>query len=106
MESQKESKAQPLGRPGQCQRVREVIGQPAADWLHANPQAYPVVAVVAENLQARLFLSAILEFRAPVLDLFEKRQIGPKGIIRMLGGAQPAAARTNQTADDEEGRNP
>jgi hypothetical protein len=47
-------------------------------------QANPVVAVILENLQARLGFTAILEDDATIFVLFEEREVGAYRIIRRM----------------------
>src|SRR5215831_4244402 len=71
-------------------------------------QPYPVVAVVAENLQSRLWLPIIFEHHSLCLGLGKERKVGPNSIVLYAGAfwggwlRQQQAQRKQPTKDPEE----
>jgi len=76
---QQEFETKLLGLPGRRQSVIQSVGQPRR--RVEQPQSYPVVTMVVEDLEAVLGLAIIPEHRAPRLGLSQERKVGPDGII-------------------------
>src|ERR1700728_4945650 len=76
---QKELETEILGMPGQGDGVLQIVRQVRGSVKQT--QANPVVAVISQNLQARLGFVSVLENYPLLLSLCEKGDIGADRIV-------------------------